>query len=305
MDDTPPFPNGFVRPVPITDLLDRVPFSPSARPREAGAKASPSASGGPTERTFELQLPTVERVGALDPVVLPPPFTSMAETADAPSEAGTESAQEPPTDPPPPAARPSQPRFASLQPLPSWGIAVIGGLSLLCLALAASLAVAVAEPARVEAAPPAADTQEVSAADVTAADVTAPEPAEAEDTPTATPASFTAEPTSIPVELLTRLEEASDQPLEVELSRLLEAIQFGFGRRSAQLEPTLRSYVYRMGSRFEWNPDSFRVAVTAPDPALASARAAQLERLFEDAVAAGRLDVGTGIGPHALTLVTE
>ena len=167
MDDTPPFPNGFVRPVPITDLLDRVPFSPSARPREAGAKASPSASGGPTERTFELQLPTVERVGALDPVVLPPPFTSMAETADAPSEAGTESAQEPPTDPPPPAARPSQPRFASLQPLPSWGIAVIGGLSLLCLALAASLAVAVAEPARVEAAPPAADTQEVSAADVT------------------------------------------------------------------------------------------------------------------------------------------
>ena len=119
------------------------------------------------------------------------------------------------------------------------------------------------------------------------------------------PASFTAEPTAIPVELLTRLEEASDEALYVELARLLEAMQFGFGRRSAQLEPTLRSYVYRMGSRFEWNPDTFRVAVTAPDPALATTRAALLERLFEDAVAAGRLDVGTGVGPHALTLVTE
>ena len=286
--------------MPITDLLDRVPFSPAARSREAEAKASPPVSDGAPERTFEIQLPTVERVGALDPVVLPPPFTSMAEAAGAPPEAGTASAPESPPDPPSTPERPSRrplPRFASFQPLPSWGIAVIGGLSLLCLALAASLAVAVAEPDRVEAAPPATDTQEVPAA------ATAPEPAE--DAPTATPASFTAEPTSIPVELLTRLEEASDQPLEVELSRLLEAIQFGFGRRSAQLEPTLRSYVYRMGSRFEWNPDSFRVAVTAPDPALASARAAQLERLFEDAVAAGRLDVGTGIGPHALTLVTE
>lgn len=291
MDDTLPFQNGLVRPVPITDLLDRVPFSPAARPRQADAPVSPPPSGDATERTFEIELPTVERVGALDPVVLPPPFTTLAETADAPPEAATEPAPEPPT------RRRSPAVFAPLPPLPSWGIAVIGGLSLLCLALAASLAVAVAEPDRVEAAPPIADTRD--------AVTEAPAPEASDDEPTAIPASFTAEPTPIPVELLTRLEEASDQPLDVELSRLLEAIQFGFGRRSAQLEPTLRSYVYRMGSRFEWNPDSFRVAVTAPDPALASARAAQLERLFEDAVAAGRLDVGTGIGPHALTLVTE
>ena len=60
-----------------------------------------------------------------------------------------------------------------------------------------------------------------------------------------------------------------------------------------------------MTSRFVWNPDSFRVAVTAPDPDLAEARGALLKSLFEDAVAAGRLEVGTGTGPHALMVIPD
>ncbi len=178
--------------------------------------------------------------------------------------------------------------------MPSWGIVLVGGLSLLCAVLAIALAMAL------QAAPPAtAEQPSVASADRPAAE-TAPEPE-----PVRSPATFSAEATSIPVELITRLEAASEEPLDVELSRLLDAIQHGFGRRGAVLEPTLRSYVYRMASRFEWNPDSFRIAVTAPDPDLAAARGALLERLFEDAVAAGRLAVGTGVGPHALTLVAE
>lgn len=118
-------------------------------------------------------------------------------------------------------------------------------------------------------------------------------------------ASFPAEPTPIPIDLLTRLESASDSPLETELGYLLDAIQHGFGRNSARLEPTLRSYVYRMTSRFVWNPDSFRVAVTAPNPDLATARGELLKRLFEDAVTTGRLEIGTGTGPNALMVIPE
>ena len=36
---------------------------------------------------------------------------------------------------------------ASLPPLPSWGIALVGALSLVCLALTAALAIAATEPA--------------------------------------------------------------------------------------------------------------------------------------------------------------
>ena len=50
------------------------------------------------------------------------------------------------------------------------------------------------------------------------------------------------EPSPIPVELLTRLEAASEEPLDVELSRLLDAIQHGFGRRSAVLEPSCEPF---------------------------------------------------------------
>ena len=173
----------------------------------------------------------------------------------------------------------------------------IGGLSLLCLLLGASLAAvlwtsaplaeAAAEPAP-SAAGPAAPPAEVALVNQTV-----------------DPATFPADPEPIPVDLLTRLEAASESTLDVELGRLLDAVQHGFGDRSARLEPTLQSYVYRMGSRFEWNPDSFRISVTAPDPTLAAARATLIAGLFEDAVAAGRLQIRTGSGPHALTVDTD
>ena len=246
-------------PVAITDLLDRIPFSPRERP-------APTVP----ERTFEVEVPEVERVGiALPEGVVPAP---------------------PPEPPAPPAPPPAAPR----PPLPSYAVALIGGLTLLSLALAAALAVA-ASDGTAEAARPA----------EAPAGPAAPRPPDADRQRVVADAAYTADPAPIPVDLITRLEEASEEPLDVELSRLLDAIQHGFGRRSVQLEPTLRSYVYRMSSRFEWNPDTFRVAVTAPDADLATARAATLERLFDEAVAAGRLDVGTGVGPHALSLVSE
>ncbi|WP_412062679.1 hypothetical protein [Rubrivirga sp. IMCC45206] len=240
--------------MPITDLLDRIPFSPTR-------DAAPDAPA-PPERPFHVE--ALDGDGADHGFPLPPG-----------------PAPEAPADVPPGVAGVGAP------PMPSWGIVLLGGLSLLCGVLAIALALAL-QPQATEAvaAPPVAET------------AAAPAPERA-------PATFSAEPTPIPVELITRLEAASEEPLDVELSRLLDAMQHGFGRRGAVLEPTLRSYVYRMASRFEWNPDAFRVAVTAPDPALATARGALLERLFEDAVAAGRLTVGTGVGPHALTLVAE
>ena len=245
-------------------------------------------------RPFAIELPPVERIDGAIP--LPDrPLGAIAPDSDDAADADAEAdASEPPLPP-------RRPARAPLPPLPSWGIALVGALSLVCLALTAALAIAVTDRPRVEAAPAPADTEDAPTPD-------AAEPASATPAapaPSVSPADFSADPAPIPVDLLTRLEQASDEPLDVELSRLLDAIQHGFGSRSAQLEPTLRSYVYRMASRFEWNPDTFRVAVTAPDPDLAAARAALLERLFEDAVAAGRLDVGTGVGPHALTLVSE
>ncbi len=253
----------------ITDLLDRIPFSP---PKER-------APAPPPPRPFGVELPEVERVGIDLPPGVDLPLSDV-ESEDAAHPSGgqqphgeSESAQAATT--------------GARAPLPSYAVAAIGGLLLLCLALAISLLMVAqgAEPA--EAAP----SEQT-------------EPAAEAGVPPALDAAFTAEPSPIPVDLLTRLEAASDQPLDAELSHLLDAMQHGFGRRSAQLEPTLRSYVYRMSSRFEWNPDSFRVAVTAPDGDLAAARGATLERLFDDAIASGRLQVGTGVGPHALTLVT-
>ncbi len=252
----------------ITDLLDRIPISPGARRREAAGSGEPETP----DQAFSLELPPVDRVES-SVVTLPAPEPDPAAA--------------------PPASAPHRGRPGPV-PLPSWAVAAIGGLALLCLAFAAALALSLLEPERVDSAVPPADTGTAEAV---------PDPAPVAPPPS--PASYSAEPSPIPVDLLTRLEEASDETLDVELSRLLDAIQHGFGRRSAQLEPTLRSYVYRMGSRFEWNPDTFRVAVTAPDADLAAARAAVLERLFEDAAASGRLDVGHGVGPNALTLVTE
>ena len=270
--DTPTFPTGSSPPVAITDLLDRVPI-PARRPAPPPA-AGPGGRPLP-ERPFSVELPPVERVGiSLDPlaegagVPVPEEDRPAARPTDAPAASS-------PARPAPRAARP---------PLPSYAVAAIGGLTLLSLALAVALVVAArATPA---AAAPSAATPAV--------------PVSAAPTP-----SFGSDPAPIPVDLITRLEDASEEPLDVELARLLDAVQHGFGGRSAVLEPTLRSYVYRMSSRFEWNPDTFRVAVTAPDPDLAAARGELLEHVFEGAVAQGRLQVGTGVGPHALTLVSD
>ena len=119
------------------------------------------------------------------------------------------------------------------------------------------------------------------------------------------PALFPAEPSPVPQGLITDIEAASGQPLQVELGRLLGAIQEGFGRESVQLAPELRAYVFRMGSRFDWNPDTFRVAVTAPTADLAEARATTLRRLFESATGSERLQIRSGTGPHSLTLVSD
>jgi len=119
------------------------------------------------------------------------------------------------------------------------------------------------------------------------------------------PALFPSEPSPVPQELITDIEAASGEPLPVELGRLLGAIQEGFGRESVQLAPELRAYVFRMASRFDWNPDTFRVAVTAPDADLAEARATTLRRLFENATGAERLQIRSGAGPHSLTLVSD
>lgn len=251
--------------MPITDLLDRIPFSPT--------RGAEPAAPAPPERAFHVE--ALEGDGAPHGFPRPPAPAPSAET------------------PPPPVGAP---------PMPSWGVVLIGGLSLLCAVLAIALAMALQDAPQAPVDQTAATGEARPAGDDTAAETTEADP---EPAPARSPATFSAEATPIPVELITRLEAASEEPLDVELARLLDAMQHGFGRRGAVLEPTLRSYVYRMASRFEWNPDSFRIAVTAPDPDLAAARGALLERLFEDAVAAGRLAVGTGVGPHALTLVAE
>ena len=273
LSDTHPFPDRLAQPVGITELLDRLPISPRlGRPAESGGDGAPVSRG---DVPFSVEVPVVERVGVeIPPSPAPPPLA----TAPASATLGAESETE---------AGPARPAPRPRTPLPSWAVAVIGGLSLLSLTLLLALV-------SVMSGEPAPDAESPSEREPTA-----------EAAPAATPASFPAEPSTIPVDLITRLEEAGDQDLSVELSRLLDAVQHGFGRRSARLEPTLQAYVYRMSSRFQFNHDSHRVAVTAPDASLAAARAALLEQLFADAVAEGKLEVGHGVGPHALALVTE
>ncbi|MGB3544848.1 hypothetical protein [Rubrivirga sp.] len=206
---------------------------------------------------------------------------------------------------PPAGDRPSARRRGGWPPPAGTLPVVIGVLVLTSLLLGAALLVALSD-ARASA-PSAVDLEAVESDATAAPDPVAPIAATATSAPLSPPsvANFPADPSPIPVDLLTRLEGASDSPLETELGFLLDAVQHGFSRNSARLEPTLRSYVYRMTSRFVWNPESFRIAVTAPDPELAAARGELLKSLFEDAVATGRLDVGTGTGPHALMVIPD
>ncbi|HEX8387365.1 MAG TPA: hypothetical protein VF576_14325 [Rubricoccaceae bacterium] len=189
--------------------------------------------------------------------------------------------------------------------LPAWAVLALGSLTLTCLGLLALLVLGAQPP------PAGAPSDPVDAAGAVtpepepdaapAVEDSAPQPAPAGADGAAS--AFAADPQPIPTDLITRLEASSNEPLQGELRHLLAAVQHGFGSESAQLEPTLRSYAYRMASRFEWNPDTFRVAVTAPSPALADARAATLRRLFGDAVASRRLVIRSAAGPNALSLV--
>ncbi len=179
------------------------------------------------------------------------------------------------------------------EPLPSYVVLALGGASLAALGLVAILLASSVAPAAVPALAPLVP-QPLLAAE----SITRPAPIVAETT-------FGADPTPVTADVLARLEQSSNEPLHSELTQLLGAVQAGFGTDSAELDPALRSYTVRMASRFEWNPDTFRVAVTAPSADLADARARLLRRVFVDAVASRRLQIQTATGPDALTLVSR
>ena len=117
-----------------------------------------------------------------------------------------------------------------------------------------------------------------------------------------TAAIFTAESAPLPASVITALEQASEEPLDVELSRLLDAIQQGFGESSIQIAPTLRPYAYRLAGRMNIRPGAYRIRVAAPSRNLAEARAEVLGRLFESAgVVSSRLTFVPRSGIHSLT----
>ncbi|MEM1054526.1 MAG: hypothetical protein AAGI52_03290 [Bacteroidota bacterium] len=119
-------------------------------------------------------------------------------------------------------------------------------------------------------------------------------------------AAYPTEPQPIPAAMLTQIEDAGTGPLPIEMGQLLTAIQTGFGDRSAQIEPTLRPYVFRIAGRLSVRSDTLRIAATAPDLDLARARAATLRRTLDVAGVSGtRVVIGAGVGPHALTTVSD
>ena len=186
--------------------------------------------------------------------------------------------------------------------LPSWAVLALGALALACVSLAA-LAFSAREagtPGTTPGGTPTETSEAVSIFPAATPDESADGLAAAD---TAEPAPG-AEPTPVPSDVLMRLEAAGNGPLHGELSQLLSAVQVGFGSGSAQLDPALRSYTTRMAGRFEWNPDTFRVAVSAPSADIAEARAGTLRRLFGAAVASKRLVIEAAAGPDALTLVS-
>ncbi|HLT47048.1 MAG TPA: hypothetical protein VK002_07455 [Rubricoccaceae bacterium] len=178
------------------------------------------------------------------------------------------------------------PRVPSGPPLSSRAVLLVGALALVCLALFAALLFEAAEPGQ-----PALALDGPAPATAAGGGVARP----ATDRPAASAAPdvvFADDPEPIPSGVLTALEQAAEEPLEVELARLLDALQHGFGERSVQVEPTLRPYAFRLAGRLNVRSVSFLVRVSAPDPALAEARAATLRNLFEAAgVAPGRLTI--------------
>jgi hypothetical protein len=172
-------------------------------------------------------------------------------------------------------------------------------LALACLALFTTLLMESAAPA-----PPALVLDGASGADRAEAPTARPvsaAPRDAHASRATFDVVFTDEPEPIPSGMLTALERAAEEPLDVELARLLDALQYGFGERSVRVEPTLRPYAFRLAGRLNVRPVPFRVRVAAPDPALAEARAGTLRNLFEAAgVAPGRLAFVARRGAPAL-----
>lgn len=113
---------------------------------------------------------------------------------------------------------------------------------------------------------------------------------------------FAAESNPIPSGIIMALEQAAEEPLEVELNRLLDAIQQGFGESSIQIAPSLRPYAFRLAGRMNIRPGAFRVRVASPREDLAIARAEVLGRLFESAgVVSSRITFVPRTGIHSLT----
>jgi len=189
-------------------------------------------------------------------------------------------------------------------------VLAVAGLALLSLALMLALVLAAAD-APVEYAAASPQSAEPSTAAI-ASPPPLPSAAAPGDSASASVAldsllaAYPAEATPIPTALITQIEDAGTGPLEIELGHLLRAVQTGFGDRSAQIEPTLRPYVFRIAGRLSVREDTLRIAATAPDLDLARARAATLRRTLDVAgVSDRRVAIGAGVGPHALTLVSD
>lgn len=185
-------------------------------------------------------------------------------------------------------------------PLTSRAILLVGGLALFCLALFSALVLEAErdEDGRVHLGSP--NEQVDGSARLTdsgpAGSTTVPEAQAARNI-----AVFDAEPHPVQAGVLTALEQAASEPLEVELSRLLDAIQQGFGETSVQIAPALRPYAYRLAGRMNIRPGAYRVRVAAPREELAIARAEVLARLFEAAgVVSSRLTFVPRTGIHSL-----
>ncbi len=186
-------------------------------------------------------------------------------------------------------------RISSGPPLPSRAVLAIGGLTLLCLTLVTALLFAAdadgEERVRLDA--PVAGAAHLQAAPV----ATPPEE------PAVPRTVYAAEPEPIPAGVLAALEQSAEEPLETELARLLDALQYGFGESSVEVEPTLRPYAFRLAGRLNVRGGAFRIRVGAYDGALARQRAETLARLFEAAgVAPGRLQFQPRTGAPGLAV---
>ncbi len=184
-------------------------------------------------------------------------------------------------------------------PLTSRAILLVGGLSLFCLALFSALILE--SGTDTDSTPLQLDRRTEQTGNPAQRPDTAPNGAAQAAEASRTIAAYDAEPHAIRAGAITALEQAAEEPLDVELSRLLDAIQQGFGETSVQVAPALRPYAYRLAGRMNIRPGAYRVRVAAPNEGLAIARAEVLARLFETAgVVSSRLTFVPRTGMHSL-----